>query len=72
MERELDEVHERQLVESARCQPEAFRELYRHYFTRVFAYVASHTSRLPDAEDLVSSTFLRVVTGISGLYPSSS
>ena len=49
------------LVEKARRDPVAFRELYNHYFPRVYAYVSYRVGRVQDTEDLVADTFLRVV-----------
>ena len=57
----LDPVHERRLIEQARSEPDAFRELYRHYFPRIYAYIAYRVGRRQDAEDLTSETFLRAV-----------
>ncbi|MGI8549772.1 MAG: RNA polymerase sigma factor [Dehalococcoidia bacterium] len=57
----LDPERERWLVEQARQQPEAFRELYAHYLRRVYAYVAYRADRRQEAKDLVSETFLRAV-----------
>ncbi|MBC7813740.1 MAG: sigma-70 family RNA polymerase sigma factor [Burkholderiales bacterium] len=44
--------------------PEAFRALYRHYFPRVFAYVAYRVSTKQDAEDLTSDIFTKVVGSV--------
>lgn len=49
------------LVEKVRRDPAAFRELYNHYFPRVYAYVSYRVGRVQDTEDLVADTFLRVV-----------
>lgn len=40
--------------------------LYRHYFPRVYAYVAYRVSSQQDAEDLTSDIFLKVVESIGG------
>ena len=42
---------------------EAFRTLYRHYFPRVYAYVAYRVGRQQDAEDITADIFLRVLKG---------
>jgi RNA polymerase sigma-70 factor, ECF subfamily len=60
----LDADHERQLIRDAVHDTEAFRGLYRHYFPRVYAYVAYRVGRVTEAEDLVSDIFVKVVEGI--------
>ncbi|MBC8172152.1 MAG: RNA polymerase sigma factor [Anaerolineae bacterium] len=56
-----DDGYEQLMLAQARANPEAFRELYRHYFPRVYAYIAYRVGRVPDAEDLTADTFVRVV-----------
>ncbi len=56
--------HERKLVEQSRDNPDAFRELYRHYFPRVYAYVAYRVGRVWDAEDLTANIFMKVLEGL--------
>ena len=62
---QLEPERERQLIERAKDDPEAFRELYRHYLPRVYAYVAYRVGKKQEAEDLVSELFLKVVERIS-------
>jgi len=57
----LDPERERALVQKARRDPVAFRELYSHYFPRVYAYVSYRIGRVQDVEDLTADAFLRVV-----------
>ena len=52
---------ERRLIEQARCDPEAFRTLYRAYLPRVYGYVAYRVGRRQDAEDLVADVFVKVL-----------
>jgi RNA polymerase sigma-70 factor (ECF subfamily) len=52
---------ERDLVELARHDPEAFRMLYNFYLPRVYTYVSYRVGAQQDAEDLVSQIFLKVV-----------
>jgi RNA polymerase sigma-70 factor (ECF subfamily) len=61
----LNPEHERQLVEDAPHNADAFRELYRHYFPRIYAYVAYRVGRAWEAEDLVADIFLKVVESIN-------
>ena len=56
---------ERRLVRRATREPEAFRELYRAYFPRIYAYVSYRVGRVQDAEDLTAETFLRAVEHLS-------
>jgi RNA polymerase sigma-70 factor, ECF subfamily len=60
----LPEDHERALIARARDNPDAFRDLYRHYFPRVYAYVVYRVGRVPDAEDLTADIFMRVVEAL--------
>lgn len=55
---------ERELIERARSSPDAFRELYRLYFARIYAYVAYRAGRKQDAEDIVAETFMHVVESL--------
>lgn len=59
-----DDGYEQLMLAQARANPEAFRELYRHYFPRVYAYIAYRVGRVPDAEDLTADTFVRVVEAL--------
>lgn len=64
MHNPLDPTYEQTLIEQAQSQPQAFRELYRHYFPRLYAYVAYRVGSIQDAEDLVSDIFLHVVEAL--------
>lgn len=66
MRQSLDPERERALVEQARHDPEAFRELYHYYFPRIYAYVASRVVAVPDVEDVVAEIFLEAVEGLDG------
>lgn len=57
---------EQELVEQARHDPQAFRQLYKLYFPRVYAYIGYRVPNTQDVEDLVAETFLSVVRGIGG------
>lgn len=52
------------LIKQLRHRPEAFRALYRHYFPRVFAYVAYRVPTKQDAEDLTSDIFMKIVASL--------
>ena len=62
----MDLDDEQAWVERARHDHDAFRELYDHYFPRVYAYVSYRVGRVEDAEDLVGETFTKVVEGLGG------
>lgn len=64
MYKNLSAEQERRLVEQAQRDPDAFRELYRHYLPRVYAYIAYRVGTVFDTEDLVSEVFLRVVESL--------
>jgi RNA polymerase sigma-70 factor (ECF subfamily) len=59
----LDADREERLLEEARRDPEAFRDLYRCYLPRVYGYVASRVARVEDAQDLVAQAVLHAVQG---------
>lgn len=51
---------ERQLVKSAKSgDPEAFTDLYNHYFPKIYAYIMRRTGHQETAEDLTSQVFLK-------------
>jgi RNA polymerase sigma-70 factor (ECF subfamily) len=52
------------LVQRVRHDPDAFRELYRRYFPRVYAFVAYRVRLAQDAEDITAEVFMRVVNGL--------
>jgi RNA polymerase sigma-70 factor (ECF subfamily) len=54
-----EDLDERTLVELARADPEAFAQLYRRYFARVYAFAYRRTSVPEVAEDITSATFER-------------
>jgi RNA polymerase sigma-70 factor (ECF subfamily) len=56
--------YEHQLIRNAPTNPDAFRELYRHYFPRVYAYVAYRVGRVGETEDLVADIFVKVVESL--------
>jgi RNA polymerase sigma-70 factor (ECF subfamily) len=52
---------EQELVERAPGDPEAFRQLYKLYLPRVYAYVGYRVGDVQDTEDLVADIFLKIV-----------
>lgn len=64
MRNQLSPDEEQHLIAQLKDSPDAIRGLYRHYFPRVFAYVAYRVPTRQDAEDLTSEIFLKVVESI--------
>jgi RNA polymerase sigma-70 factor (ECF subfamily) len=64
LETPLDAAREQALIAETRTNPDAFRPLYRHYFPRVYAYVAYRVGSQADAEDIVADVFLQVVRSL--------
>lgn len=60
----IDETDEN-LVQQARCNPEAYAELYRRYAVRVYRYHFSRTGEEHDAQDLTAQTFLTALESLS-------
>lgn len=61
----LSDAEEQQLITQVQKSPEAFRQLYRAYFPRIFAYVAYRVGSKQDTEDLVADIFLAVLRNIA-------
>jgi RNA polymerase sigma-70 factor (ECF subfamily) len=61
---QLTPDEERDLITNLAQKPDSFRQLYQHYFPRIYAYVASRVSTRQDAEDIVSDVFVSVVEAI--------
>jgi RNA polymerase sigma-70 factor (ECF subfamily) len=64
VDRDHGELDERALVELARDEPEAFAELYRRYFPRVYAFAYRRTGVPEVAEDITSAAFERALRGL--------
>ena len=52
---------ERQLVERAQRDPDAFAQLYDQYYPRIFGYVLRRSANLEAAQDITSETFLKAL-----------
>ena len=59
MNTKMNHESEKELLENARHDLSAFKELYAFYFPRIYAYINYRVGRVQDAEDLVASTFLK-------------
>lgn len=62
----LSADEERILIGQLSQNPEHFRRLYRHYFPRIFAYVAYRVHTKQEAEDVTATIFMKVVRAIRG------
>jgi RNA polymerase sigma factor (sigma-70 family) len=61
MDKRADLSYESQLVEKAKQDTSAVGELYELYFPRVYAFVAAKVNDQSDAEDVVSTAFMKIV-----------
>lgn len=61
---DLHQLDERELVEQARHDPDAFGEIYERYVKRIFNYIYYRTGNMHDAEDLTSRVFQRALQHI--------
>lgn len=64
---DTDADRERQLVQRAPHDADAFETLYSLYFRRVYGYVASRIGSPHDAEDVTADIFLRVIRNLDHL-----
>jgi RNA polymerase sigma-70 factor (ECF subfamily) len=61
MPEDAEANRERDLIQQARSNPDAFRELYDRYCKRVYGYVAARIPAQADADDVAADIFLSVV-----------
>ncbi len=61
--------NEMNLVEQAKTDDRAFEVLYDFYFTKIYYFVLKRVGHKEIAEDIVSSTFIKVFTGIKNFKP---
>ena len=57
----MDLSEEKELVRQAQKAPDAFAELYEHYYPKIFGYVLRRTANLEAAQDITSETFLKAL-----------
>ena len=57
----FDPQREKLLLENSRQDLAVFQEIYAFYLPKVYTYMSYRVGRVQDAEDLVSSVFLKVV-----------
>lgn len=66
----LPRAYEDQLVERAKVEPEAFGELYDHYFGQIYRFVYSRLRNQDAAEDVTSEVFFKALRAIHRYRPS--
>jgi RNA polymerase sigma-70 factor, ECF subfamily len=57
-------LDERELIERARVDPEAFGELYERHVERIYSYIYYRAGNAADAEDLTARTFYQALHSI--------
>jgi len=57
-DKDLPRTEERQIIQTARHDPQAFGELYQLYADQVFRYLYSRLGNVHEAEDVTAQTFL--------------
>ena len=66
----LPRAYEDQLVEKAKNNPDAFGELYDHYFAQIYRFVYSRLRDQSAAEDVTSDVFFKALRAIGRYRPS--
>ncbi|MFN2451710.1 MAG: RNA polymerase sigma factor [Candidatus Dormibacteria bacterium] len=66
----LPRAYEDHLVERARTEPDAFGELYDHYFGQIYRFIYSRVRDQEAAEDITSEVFLKALRAIGRYRPS--
>ncbi len=67
MESEVKYYNE--LAVRARTDEDAFTELYKHFFPRVYNFIYARMKNVDDADDVVSSTFMKVYESLNTYNP---
>ncbi len=57
---------ERELVERAKTDPQAFGILYDEYFSQIFGYILRRTASIPVAQDVTAEVFFKALRSIKG------
>ncbi len=66
----LSAIGERELVDRARTDPEAFALLYRRHLPPIHTFLLRRTGSVPLAEDLTASTFEKALRSLGSYSPS--
>jgi len=65
----LPRAYEDQLVERAKTEPDAFGELYDHYFGQIYRFIFSRVRDQEAAEDITSDVFIKALRAIGRYRP---
>jgi RNA polymerase sigma-70 factor (ECF subfamily) len=57
----MDLIEEKELVRQAQNVPDAFAQLYDHYYPKIFGYTLRRTANLEAAQDITSETFFKAL-----------
>jgi len=57
----MDLIEEKELVRQAQNAPDAFAQLYDHYYPKIFGYILRRTANLEAAQDITSETFFKAL-----------
>lgn len=60
----MDLNEEKELVERAKKDSEAFGELYEKYYSQIFGYILKRVANVEIAHDIISETFLKVLKNL--------
>jgi len=60
----MDLEREKELVERAKKDTEAFGELYEQYYSKIFSYVLRRTARIEIAQDVTSEVFFKALKNL--------
>ncbi len=55
---------EKELVEKAKKDPEAFSLLYEKYYSQIFGYILKRTANIEDTKDITSNTFIKALKNL--------
>lgn len=57
----METINEKNLIEEARTNPEAFGVLFERYYSKIFKYAMRTVGNRQDAEDITSQTFEKAI-----------
>ncbi len=60
----MDLAEEKELVERARRDPEAFAKLYDQYYSQIFGYVLKRVANIEIAQDITSEVFFKALKNL--------